>query len=198
MDTTTASRGAAVEPSDQDLFVLAKTGDTAAFRRIVETNQGFAYSVAVRFLGNAQDAEDAVQEAFVRIWLNLSKYDPGRKFTTWMYRILANVCLDRIKSEKRGRLQSLSPEVGDPSAAALSDDDPARTIQNQDSVRLVRRLVRELPAKQRMVFILRDLEDLSVEEVSTSLDMPRPSVKSNLCLARAFLRRRILEFEDKG
>jgi RNA polymerase sigma-70 factor (ECF subfamily) len=187
-----------LDPSDQDLFLLAKTGDSGAFGKIVELNQGYAYALAIRFLGNEQDAEDVVQEAFIRVWRNLRTYDPARKFTTWFYRIVANLCLDRIKAVA-SRKRSTGTESGlDPFEDPPSDEDVEKTVHDRDTVRLVLRLVQELPPKQRMVFVLRDLQDLRIEEVSNVLGMPHHSVKSNLCLARAFLRNRIHGLEGGG
>jgi RNA polymerase sigma-70 factor (ECF subfamily) len=169
-----------------------------AFMKLVRENQSFAYSLAFRFLGNAADAEDAVQESFLRVWKHLSEYDPQRKFTTWLYRIVANVCFDALKSGKRkGRtgqvpLNHARIEISDPG------DDPARELDKKEAVRMVHEFARELPGKQRMVFVLRDLENLSIEETAAALRMTEGSVKNNLVHARKFLRAKMEEQYKTG
>src|SRR5690606_19333586 len=78
----------------------AMSGDTQAFRAIVEDHQDFVFSVAHRFVNNARDAEDLTQETFLRLWKNLSRYKSEIKLTTWLYKIVTNVCLDYLKSKQ--------------------------------------------------------------------------------------------------
>ncbi|MFC2145837.1 RNA polymerase sigma factor [Acidobacteriota bacterium] len=88
------------EPWIRDILLASQNGDTRAFEKLVETYQGYAFSLARRFLGNEEDAQDVVQEAFIRVWKHLPAFDYRCKFTTWMYRIVTNLCLDRVKSLK--------------------------------------------------------------------------------------------------
>jgi DNA-directed RNA polymerase specialized sigma24 family protein len=85
----------------EELIKKAKNGDVHAFRQIVNEYQSYAYAVAFRFLYDECDAEDVVREVFIRIWNNLSGFDPRKKFTTWMYKIIINLCYDKAKSNKR-------------------------------------------------------------------------------------------------
>jgi RNA polymerase sigma-70 factor, ECF subfamily len=189
----------ALNPSEYESLQRSRNGDAEAFRMIVEGHQPFAYAVAFRFLGNVTDAEDAVQEAFINVWKHLAAYDPRKKFTTWLYRIVANECLDHIKSRKRLRtaipVESMSGGADQDRAAG---DDPNQAFDDRERLRMVEAFVRELPDKQRMVFILRDMQDQSIEETSQILKMSRASVKSNLCHARIFLRQRIEQIEKAG
>jgi RNA polymerase sigma-70 factor, ECF subfamily len=185
-----------LNPPEHELFHRSRNGDTEAFREIVESHQSYAFAVAFRFVGNQADAEDIVQESFINVWKHLSDYDPGKKFTTWLYRIVANRCLDSIKSRGR-RKEGISTDSerfdrGQP----LEDTD--RINDDRERIGMVEALVRELPEKQRLVFILRDLQDLNLRETSQILTMSTASVKSNLFYARKFLRERIEQLERAG
>ncbi len=169
-----------------------------AFRNLVRDNQPYAYALAFRFLGNAADAEDAVQESFLRVWKHLTEYDPARKFTTWFYRIVANVCFDALKSKKSKGKTGQVPLNGTRIEIADPDADLARDLDGKEAVRLIHCFARELPPKQRMVFVLRDLQDLSIDETARALRMTRASVKNNLIHARRFLRGKMEEQYKTG
>jgi RNA polymerase sigma-70 factor, ECF subfamily len=168
------------------------------FADLVRKNQGFAYSLAFRFLGNAADAEDAVQDTFLRVWKHFHEFDPEKKFTTWLYRITANVCLDLIRSGKRKRTSGEVPwrdghaEIIDPQG------DPGRKAEENETLKMVHELAENLPPKQRMAFVLRDLQDLSVEETARIMNISVASVKNNLVHARKFLRAGMSEHYQRG
>jgi RNA polymerase sigma-70 factor, ECF subfamily len=184
-----------LNPPEYEWFRKSRNGDTDAFGRIVTDHQQYAYAVAFRFLGNEADAEDAVQESFISIWKHLADYDPKKKFTTWLYRIVANKCLDHIKSKKR---RGDSPSLARDPESDVPGADPHEKLDERERIRMVETFVRELPGKQRMVFILRDMQDQDIEETSKILKMSEASVKSNLCHARKFLREKIERLEKTG
>jgi len=160
----------------------AMEGSTQAFRMLVEENQAFAYRVALRFVGQAAEAEDIVQEAFVSLWQNLHKFRTEMKLTTWLYRIIANRCLDYLKSTKgKQRKNQLDMEHGNSVAGYLKTDGD---LENQELMKAIQETAASLTPRQRAVFILRDLENLPVEEVCNILEMPAGHVKSNLYYAR--------------
>lgn len=139
------------------------------------------YAVAFRFFRNAADAEDITQEVFIRLWRGLSSYQPERsKLSTWLYRITTNCCLD-MQRKQAGRVK-VSHAL--PEAAAVFHETVYDELEKREVTDIVLRLANSLPPKQRMVFILRDLEGLSPEEVAQVLEMSVGSVKSNLCHAR--------------
>jgi RNA polymerase sigma-70 factor (ECF subfamily) len=168
------------EPVTHEMITRAAKGDTGAFRDIVNQQQAFAYAVSYRFLGNAEDAEDVVQEGFIRLWKNLHSYKPEVKLTTWLYRILVNLCLDVLKSSQR-KHQRNSREVKEELKHYSTTDDDVRTHELHE---LIQEAASELSPSQKAVFILRDLEDLPVEEVCSILSMSAGNVKSNLYYAR--------------
>jgi RNA polymerase sigma-70 factor, ECF subfamily len=170
------------KPLTPDTIRQAARGDRHAFRVLVESQQAFAYAVAFRFVGDAGDAEDIVQEAFVRLWKNLHQYRPEVKLSTWLYRIIANLCLDFLKS--RPEKQRRSAVDIDRSHAVTDPNTPESDLHRRELMDAIRAAADELTPVQKAVFILRDLEELSVDEVSDILSMPAGNVKSNLYYAR--------------
>ena len=170
------------DPSDQHIIAKAITGDGPAFRQLVERHQGFVYRLACRFVGTVGDAEDITQEAFIRLWKNLHRYKPEIKVTTWLYKIVTNLCLDFLKSRDNRsskRMTDIYEHSGIPSNSTT--DQP---ILTEELLLAVERLTAELGPKQKAVFILRDLEEVEVGEIAQILSMDAGQVKSNLYYAR--------------
>lgn len=179
------------ESAIREALPASRDGDTGAFQKLVERYQGYAFSLAVRFLGNDEDAQDVTQETFIRIWKHLSKFNYRCKFTTWMYRIVINLCLDRVKSKNK-REQEMPTGFQDLLAGNTDIED--ENIKKQ-LARVITTLAAELTPRQRAVFVLRDLQDLNVAEVAHVLDISKSSVKSNLCYARQNIRKRLEQLE---
>jgi RNA polymerase sigma-70 factor (ECF subfamily) len=189
-----------IEPWIRDILLASQNGDTGAFEKLVETYQGYAFSLASRFLGNEEDAQDVVQETFIRVWKHLSAFDYRCKFTTWMYRIVTNLCLDRAKSLKRKEKTSLHNPMD--SARNLWEN-VTEDINLEDKnikeelAAIITGLAAELTPRQRAVFVLRDLQDVSIAEAAQILGISKGSVKSNLCHARQNIRDRLEQLEKK-
>ena len=169
-----------------DLIEQAKGGDHHAFRKIVEAHQGFAYAVAYRFVGNRNEAEDITQEAFIKLWKNIGKYRPEIKLTTWLYKIIMNLCLDFLKSAQR-KHQLRTEDVKSNHLII----DRSSQEQKQDDVEMlgvIVELAKQLTPKQQSVFILRDFEGLPTEEVCEITRMDQGQIKSNLYYARIKIR----------
>ena len=169
-----------------DLIEQAKGGDHHAFRKIVEAHQGFAYAVAYRFVGNRNEAEDITQEAFIKLWKNIGKYRPEIKLTTWLYKIIMNLCLDFLKSAQR-KHQLRTEDVKSNHLII----DRSSQEQKQDDVEMlgvIVELAKQLTPKQQSVFILCDLEGLESVEVSEVTGMDQGQIKSNLYYARIKIR----------
>jgi RNA polymerase sigma-70 factor (ECF subfamily) len=170
----------------ETLAVSAQRGDPQAFRRIVEQTREMAFAVAFRLLTNEDEARESAHESCIRMWKALDQYDPARRFTTWFYQIVTNTALDRLRSRSRWRrlftpMNTLQDDPGD-------RRDAAGRIDNEHLGRSIRQLTEHLPLKQRAVFVLRDLQDLTTEETATILKMSNESVKTNLHHARRNIR----------
>lgn len=179
--------------------VRSQHGDTAAFARLVREHHSYAYGLAIRLVCNEAEAEDVVQEAFVRAWRNLSRFDPNTRFTTWLYRIVTNLSLDCLRSRKhRPFPEGLLP--GDALTEGLADHETPETLtSSRDLATIIESLAGMLPETQRLVFTLRDIQDLSIEEVCDCTGLSSESVRSNLHYARKKLRERLgTEYDVKG
>jgi RNA polymerase sigma-70 factor, ECF subfamily len=164
----------------------------------MEAHQHYAFALAIRILHDEEDAKDVVQDAFVRVWNNLGKYRKEVKFTTWLYKIVVNLCFDRIKLNSRrnglfDRLTGLFVRNDLPDGGDLEKE--IEMIDLRDSVLSA---ARELPPMENLVFHLRDIQDFSVAEVAEIAGISVGSVKTNLCLARKRLRIAIMKLQGGG
>lgn len=168
--------------AEQEVIEKAKAGDQQAFRVLVETMQGFVYSIAFRFVREKQEAEDLVQECFIRFWKNLSRYNPDYSLKSWLGKIITNLCLDFLKSgNHKNALNQISLDE------KMITKDPSHfedKINAEELHRVLLTIAEGLTPKQRAAFILRDLEMLEVAEVCQILDMTAGNLKSNLYYAR--------------
>lgn len=171
-----------------DLLALSKRNDEKAFRKIVEYYQSMIYSLTFRILCNEEDAKDLVQETFIRVWQHLSSFDFDKKFSTWLYKIATNLCLDKLKSSKRNLMSSTSDELLN---KFITSEDIEQTIINSELAKIIYDLTNELTPKQKIVFTLRHLEELEVDEIVEISGMSADKIKSNLFLARQTIRRKL-------
>ncbi len=162
-----------------DLIRKSQHGDAQAFRALVESHQGLAFSIAFRFTREEQESEDIVQEAFIKTWKNIAKYNEEFRFRTWLGKIVTNLCLDYLKSarKKNEAERKLNDEM------VLPDRHEAK-LEADELRSIIYQLADQLTEKQKAAFILRDLEMLEVEEVCEMLQMTSGNLKSNLYYAR--------------
>ena len=176
----------------ENIISKCRRGDPNAFERLVDEYQVFAYALAFRLLGRSDEASDVAQEAFIRVWKNISRMDESRKFSTWLYRIVVNLCYDVLK--RRKRREAIFVHNEDHSEFACGKD-IEEDIHQQETVHAVLQLTARLPLKQRMVFILRDIQDVDIADVAEILSMSARSVCSNLYHARSWIREKLKEME---
>lgn len=176
----------------QQLIHKAQSGDLDAFRQLVETHQQFAYNVAFRFLANQEDARDVVQECFIRLWKNLHKFDARKKLTTWLYKIITNLCYDDMR--RAYNRYKCDPVEKESSFVNLTDqEDAVDNLSNADLADKIKCLSAQLKPRQRAVFVLRDVEDLEMDEIAEILKTPISTIKSNLYYARQNIRKKCQE-----
>ncbi|MBN1480747.1 RNA polymerase sigma factor [candidate division KSB1 bacterium] len=173
----------------QQLIRNAQNGDLEAFRQLVESYQQFVYNVAFRFTASHEDARDVVQECFIRVWKNLHKFDARKKMTTWLYKIIINLCYDELRrAYKKYRCDSNEQQTSFENLQHAEDVDDMLT--KADLAEKIKNLSGHLKPRQRTVFILRDLEDLDMEEIAKILKISISAVKSNLYYARQNIRKK--------
>ena len=184
-----------MKPIETRLARRALKGDQQAFAEIVALYQDKLYHMAFRMLGSRQEAEDVTQEAFLRVYRNLDRYDESMKFSTWIYRIATNLCIDRLR--KRKQTYSLDAESSEHEGldgyALIPGDDrtPESEMLLTETQRIVREAIETLPAKYKSVMVLRYLHDLSLQEIGEVLDMPVTTVKTRVHRGREFLRKKL-------
>jgi RNA polymerase sigma-70 factor (ECF subfamily) len=160
----------------------ARQGDKQAFSRLVEAYQRPVFNLTYRMLSNVEEAEDAAQETFLRAYARLGQYDPGMKFSTWLFSIANHHCIDRLR-KRRATYISIEDN---PVLENLEDDLPRPERQALDEEQAVelQYLLNQLDSDYRMPLVLRYWEDQSYEEIAASLDMTVAAVKSRLFRAR--------------
>jgi RNA polymerase sigma-70 factor, ECF subfamily len=177
-----------------EVIKQAKAGSAKAFEVIVEDHQSFAYRVAFRLMGNAEEAEDIVQESFISLWKNMDRYRAEVKLSTWLYRIITNKCLDYFKSAVA---KQNDKKVDIELAHARADNNtPEKELQSIELMKAVQLATESLTPKQRAVFVLRDLEGLEVDEVCTILSISAGNLKSNLYYARLAMSEKLKAFRE--
>lgn len=176
----------------QDLIVSSKGGDQTAFEELVRQHQSYVFALAIRLLSDINEARDIAQESFIRVWRHLHRYDARMKFRTWLYTIVTNLAKDRLRALGREQKRFASPSAGSEPEDRAEERDLHDAVANSEIATVVVNLTRQLPARQQLVFTLRDLEDLTVAEVAEITGMTPGSIKTNLHFARAKIRALLL------
>lgn len=174
-----------------ELVRRAQSGDLAAFNTLVIQHQDAAYSLARRFLGTREAAEDATQEAFIRAYRRIDSFR-GERFRSWLFSIVANAARDELRRRKRRPQLSLDEARDDPERPSLDPPDPGPSPEAEalrgDLRAALERALLELPEDWREVVILSDVQGLAYEEIAETLSLPLGTVKSRLSRARGRLR----------
>ncbi|HXL69313.1 MAG TPA: sigma-70 family RNA polymerase sigma factor [Xanthobacteraceae bacterium] len=182
------------DPSDEDLMRRVAAGDERAFALLAPRHAARAIGLARRLTGNSADAEEIVQEALLRVWINAPRWRAQAQFRTWFYRIVVNLCLNR---RRRAPFSPLT-EAGDPPDPSL---DPAARLERDETDRQVAAAVANLPARQRLVIMLTYEEGLSNADAAAVLDSSVSGVEALLVRAKRGLReklRSVLDGNDGG
>lgn len=163
-----------------------RQGDESAFAILCEDNYDYAYRIAFRMLAHEEDAKDVVQEAFIRVWKNITSYNEKIKFTTWLYSIVTNLCIDRLR--KRKNHAEIFCEEALSKVNLLNEEDH---FEKKDLASIISCIAGELSPRQHAIFVLRDLEGLEMEEISNITKLTASKVKSNLWHARKAIREKL-------
>jgi len=190
--------------SDQALVEKAKTGDYQAFEALVNRYEGKVYRLSMRMLRNQEDAEDALQEAFLQVYRGLKGFEGRSSFSTWLFRLATNVCLMKIRHRETepARLLPLEDylprhEEGEHPHIQDWPDKPEEVLLTKESREKMLEALEKLPPEYRAVFILRDVEGFSNAEAGEALGISVAAVKSRLHRARLTLRGMLSEYFEK-
>jgi len=195
-----SSAGAAItEPNsdreaDRLLLEAVRAGDTTAYRGLVEKYQGRVYAMVYGMLRNREDARDLTQDAFIKAYRNLANFRLESSFYTWLYRIAMNLAIDFTRKRKRreasGFDESVAARDDDGDIAQVHhEDSPSRTLERKQLYGRIMDALDKLPADQKQVILLRELEGLSYKEISDVMEIPEGTVMSRLFYARKKLQK---------
>ncbi len=179
---------------EQELIKRAQNGDVAAFESLIEEYQKRIFSIAYRMVSNPEDAADLTQEVIVKIFKNLDKFQGNAKFSTWVYRIATNTCLDELKKNKRYTTYSLDKEIETEEGSLMGElpdkgPTPEQAAEKKAIQTAVREAIGKLPTDHKKVMILRDLQGLSYEEIADVVGCSVGTVKSRISRARENLKK---------
>jgi RNA polymerase sigma-70 factor (ECF subfamily) len=184
---------------ERSLLRRLRDRDERAFRELIEAHRDRVYNITFRMLGNRAEAEDVAQEVFITVFKTIDSFREESKFSTWLYRVTVNTCKNRIKylarrhDRDRDELDESSNgqhgavgAIGGPQPKA-----PDRALESIQMEKLLQEAIAGLDEEQRVVVILRDVEDLSIEEICKITELPDGTVKSRLHRARLVLRKKL-------
>ncbi|HEY3312836.1 MAG TPA: sigma-70 family RNA polymerase sigma factor [Anaerolineales bacterium] len=185
-----------MQATEIQLIRKARNGDQDAFAELVKLHERFVFNLAVRTLGNPDEAADAAQEAFIRAWTALPEFREQSQFRTWLYRIVLNLCLNRVPRLRR-ELNDLTHEEmidlpGNPSGAG----DPVASLEQNELRAHLHRQIDRLPEQYRLLVSLRYQHELSYDEIASLLGLPVGTVKTGLFRAKARLREALSVVEE--
>ena len=191
--------------ADEDILVAqSREGDTAAFGALVRRYEGKIFRLAQHVTQNREDAEDVLQETFMKAYEHLDQFQGNSKFYTWIVRIAVNQALMKLRRRKTDKSVSLDETIdtGEDTMVreiAAWDEDPEQRFSRDELGGILDTAVQSLEPPYRSVFVLRDIDELSTEETAEALDLSVPAVKSRLLRARLQLREKLTRyFKRKG
>ena len=185
--------------TERELVRRAREGDQSAFEQLVTDNEKRIYDLCRRLTGDPEDAADLAQEAFLNAWRGLGRFQGESAFSTWLYRLASNACIDFLRKEKRrGRLASLTLSLDDEEEgrqAELPDlrYAPEEELARSEDRRALAQALESISPEHRQVLVMREIHGLSYAQIAQVLGLEEGTVKSRIARARAALRKKAVE-----
>lgn len=186
------------EDEDVQLMLAFQRGDESAFPKLVQRNQANVFAVIYRFLGDQSEVEDLTQEVFLRVFRTVRRYSPTAKFSTWLYRIAANLSLNAIRARSKVKIAQLEmPDDGDGDGfyrevEDLSGKQPYEEMDSTETRERIMEAINSLPENQKIAIILNKYEHMSYDDIAEVLGCSMMAVKSLLSRARCNLRQALI------
>jgi len=191
------------DDSDESLMLRYRDGDVRAFELLVTRHRKALFNFILRFVRDTAQAEDVTQETFLRLVKGADAYERQAKFTTWLYTIARNLCVDASRRGKHRKAASLDAPIGDEDGSAtlldlVADGGAAvdRQAQSRELAVRLRQAIEALPDEQREIFLLREVADLQFNEIANVVGCPENTVKSRMRYALEKLREALEEYRD--
>src|SRR5579884_989556 len=181
------------DTEDAELVVASQRGDQDAFAQLVQRHQRRVFNLVFRMLQQYEEANEVTQETFLAAWQGLSSFRGEARFSTWLYRIAYNCCLKQLEQRKRDRALQVALQADHINTE--SHDDAEQEMRERQA--LVREHLSMLPAKYRIVLVLRHLQEMTYEEMAEILTLPIGTIKTHLFRARNLLKERLMAFEHE-
>ncbi len=199
MSTIQSIAGENEQHPDVALVERVRAGDAAAYDTLVRKYERQIFRIAQHITQNREDAEDVMQDAFLKAYEKLNQFQGNSKFYTWLVRIAVNESLMRLRKRRTGKMVSIDEDIETEEGSVPRDladwaPDPEQNYNQSELAEILRKTIQGLPQGFRTVFALRDVEGLSTEETAETLGLSIPAVKSRLLRARLQLRERLSRY----
>lgn len=194
-----------MEEMEKLLVAKSKKGNLNAFEELIGGYEKKAYNIAYRIMGNEEDAKDMAQEAFIKIYKSIQNFREESSFSTWLYRIVTNVCLDELRKRKKDKLVPLEMNIETEKGTAVVElsaekETPEDVFERVEKRQLIQNAILSLGEDYKTVIILRDIQGFGYEEIATILNCSLGTIKSRINRARNMLKEKLryqLELYEK-
>jgi RNA polymerase sigma-70 factor (ECF subfamily) len=187
--------------NEEELIISAKEGNVDSFNKLIYKYNQILYNFSFKICRDEEKAKEAMQDTLINIYKSLKLFDGKSKFSTWLYKIISNNCLMMARSDKIKKFVSIDDSDYKISVHEIDllqySETPADKMLNDELKSKLDKAIKKLPLKYRLVFLLRDIEELSIEETSKTLKLSILVVKSRLHRARIFLRNQLKDYYEK-
>lgn len=178
--------------TDQNIITEILLGNRFLFSKLIDKYQRMVFTLAMGFVHQKENAEDLTQDIFIKVWIALPNYKGDAIFSTWLYRIAVNYCVNFVEKNKRNRFIVLAEElIGHVFNTAINDKDAQQELEEMESGNLVRTAIDSLPINQRTAFILSAYEELPIKEIAAIMNRSEGAVEQLLLRAKMNLKKKI-------
>lgn len=191
------------DQKEKELIAKAKQGDLSAFEALILKHEKIVYNVALRMMNHSEDARDISQEVFLKAYRSLAQFDERAAFSTWLYRITHNTCIDEMRKRKGKQSYSLEEELESEDGTmqrqvADAGDTPEKRLLREEEKSEILRALDTLSAEHKAAIVLRDIKGLSYEEIAEILELSLGTVKSRISRARNQLKTEIIKIREQN
>lgn len=192
-----------IDQKEKQLVAKAKEGDLQAFEELILRHERIVYNVALRMMNHSEDAKDISQEVFLKAYRNIKNFDERSMFSTWLYRITTNTCIDEMRKRKGKQSYSLEEELENEDGSmqrqiADAGETPEESLLREERKSQLLQALSLLSAEHKAVVILRDIRGFSYEEIAEIMDLPIGTIKSRISRARNQLKNEILKIMERN
>lgn len=191
------------EPEEKKWISLAKKGDLSAFEELIRRYEKIVYNVALRMMNHSEDAKDISQDVFLKAYRNIGNFDERAAFSTWLYRITVNTCIDEIRKRKGRQSYSLEAELEQEEGSmqrqiANGEETPEESLLREERKQELIQALGALSEEHKTAVVLRDIRGLSYDEIAEIMQLPMGTVKSRISRGRNQLKTEILKIRERN